>query len=133
MKEIIDLHKLVGKRPSPCVIAATFCRLTDVLRWIPTGLRILLCSKPFQTVGMMSYGIYLWQQFFTARDHALLFGRHIFDRHVAILLFPLLFVIVPLSYFWIEQPAFRYGGALSQRAKRKLVPVGVDPEGAVAA
>lgn len=81
-------------------------------------LRFLLCSKPLQTVGMMSYGIYLWQQFFTAPSYTYRFGSHIFGGHVLILLFPLLFVIVPLSYFCIEQPAIRYGRAVSQKEKQ---------------
>ncbi len=94
-------------------------------------LRVLLLSKPFQTVGMMSYGIYLWQQFFTARNHAYQFGSHILGGHVSFLLFPLLFVIVPLSYFCIEQPAIRYGRVLSQEAKGTSVRVGVNRSGTV--
>ncbi len=75
-------------------------------------LRAVLCSKPFQAVGVTSYGIYLWQQFFTVRERCFLFGSH-----VAPLLLPLLFFVVPLSSFLIEKPAMRYGRSLSQRAR----------------
>jgi peptidoglycan/LPS O-acetylase OafA/YrhL len=76
-------------------------------------LRALLCSKPLQAVGLTSYGIYLWQQPFTA-------PREYFVGQAVIItyLLPLLFLIVPLSYFLVEKPAMRYGKSLSRRTHR---------------
>jgi peptidoglycan/LPS O-acetylase OafA/YrhL len=76
-------------------------------------LRAFLRSKPVQAVGLTSYGIYLWQQLFTAPTRYFVgHGRFI------LLLLPLLCLIVPLSYFLIEKPAMRYGKFLSQRTRK---------------
>ncbi len=81
-------------------------------RW----LRAFLRSKPVQAIGITSYGIYLWQQLFTARRFDFS-GAHEFMS----LMEPLLFVFFPLSYFLIEKPAMRLGKSLSQRAKRSTI------------
>jgi len=76
-------------------------------------LRALLCSPPVQAVGLTSYGIYLWQQFFSApKEYFAGSGT------VVPFLLPLLCVIVPISYILVEQPAMRYGRFLSERARR---------------
>ena len=74
-------------------------------------LRSLLCCKAAQAIGITSYGIYLWQQLFTAP------ARVFTGYGQVILLFPLLCVIVPLSYFLVEKPAMRYGKGLSRRVR----------------
>jgi len=76
------------------------------------GLRVFLCSKPMQAVGLTSYGIYLWQQLFTA-------PKEFFAGTGVVIpfLLPLLCLIVPMSYLLIEQPAMRYGKFLSRRAR----------------
>lgn len=81
-------------------------------RW----LRAFLLSKPAQAVGVTSYGIYLWQQMFTGRRFQFS-GAHEFTS----LMYPLLFLVVPLSYFVIEKPAIRLGKSLSQRARRSTI------------
>jgi peptidoglycan/LPS O-acetylase OafA/YrhL len=78
-------------------------------------LRAVLCSKPMQAIGLTSYGIYLWQQLFTAAP----------DRYTARgaalgYLLPALLVIIPVSYFFLEKPAMRMGRALSRRARETL-------------
>jgi len=73
-------------------------------------LRRLLCSGPFQALGITSYGIYLWQQLFTAPSQYFAGPGRIIPY-----LLPLLCVVVPLSYFKIERPLMRYGRSLSQR------------------
>jgi len=82
-------------------------------------LRAFLCSKPVQAVGLTSYGIYLWQQPFTAPKTYFSLGgeQQYFSEagQIIPLLLPLLCVIVPLSYFLIEKPAIRYGKSLSRR------------------
>ena len=75
-------------------------------------LRALLCARPVQAMGLTSYGIYLWQQVFN--------GPKNFYAGWGIVLWyllPLLLVIVPLSYYFVEKPAMRYGKMLSKRAR----------------
>ena len=72
-------------------------------------LRALLCSQPMQAVGLTSYGIYLWQQLFTAPKTYFYGGGQMIT-----LFLPLLCVIVPLSYVLIERPSMRYGKSLSR-------------------
>lgn len=73
-------------------------------------LRAFLCSKPVQGIGLTSYGIYLWQQLFTAPKTYFSSTGQIIS-----MLLPLLCLIVPLSYFILEKPAMRYGKSFSQR------------------
>jgi peptidoglycan/LPS O-acetylase OafA/YrhL len=75
-------------------------------------LRALLCSKPFQAIGLTSYGIYIWQQAFTGPSE-----YYVGPAVIIPYLLPLLFLIVPLSYFFVEKPAMRYGKYLSRRAQ----------------
>ncbi len=76
-------------------------------------LRIFLCSKPMQAIGLTSYGIYLWQQLFTAPIR----GNFPSESRIISLLLPVLCLIVPLSYLLVEKPAMRYGKFLSQRTR----------------
>jgi peptidoglycan/LPS O-acetylase OafA/YrhL len=75
-------------------------------------LRRFLCAKPVQAVGVTSYGIYLWQQLFTAKKADFYAAGRLIPS-----LLPLLFLIIPFSYFCIEKPAMRLGRTLSQKAK----------------
>jgi peptidoglycan/LPS O-acetylase OafA/YrhL len=79
-------------------------------------LRAFLCSKPVQAVGLSSYGIYLWQQLFTAPPETYSGAGEIIPR-----LLPLLFLIVAVSYYFIEMPAIRFGKSLSQRRTTKTI------------
>jgi peptidoglycan/LPS O-acetylase OafA/YrhL len=75
-------------------------------------LRAFLCWKPIQAIGLTSYGIYLWQQLFTAPSRFYTAsGRPI------MWLLPLLFVVIPFSYLLIEKPAMRFGKRLSSRVR----------------
>lgn len=87
-------------------------------------LRAILTSRPFQAVGLTSYGLYLWQQLFTApkANFSPTSGR------IIPLLLPLLCLIVPLSYFFIEKPAMRYGKLLSRQARKVLTDSGATTE-----
>ena len=75
-------------------------------------LRAFLCSKAVQAVGVTSYGIYLWQELFTAPATDYGFS----GKPVAFLL-PLLFAVVPLSYLFVEKPAMRLGKRLTERIR----------------
>ncbi|HZD51284.1 MAG TPA: acyltransferase [Silvibacterium sp.] len=75
-------------------------------------LKTWLCTKPLQAVGLTSYGIYLWQQLFTAPVAFYSGAGVIIPRLV-----PLLFGIIPLSYFLVEKPAMRLGKRLSNPAR----------------
>jgi peptidoglycan/LPS O-acetylase OafA/YrhL len=81
-------------------------------------LRAFLRSAPAQAVGITSYGVYLWQQLFTAPR-----GYFPIASWAATMLLPLLFLVVPLSYYWIEKPAMRYGQLLSRRARESRICV----------
>jgi peptidoglycan/LPS O-acetylase OafA/YrhL len=76
-------------------------------------LRAALCSRPIQAIGVTSYGIYLWQQIFTAGPIKFTPG----GAAIAHLL-PLLFIVVPLSYFLLEKPAMQFGKTLSRKLRR---------------
>jgi len=80
-------------------------------------LKVLLCAKPIQSVGITSYGVYLWQQIFTG-------PLVIYSGAGAIIpyLLPALIAIVPISYFVVEKPAMRLGKSLSAavQSKRRL-------------
>jgi peptidoglycan/LPS O-acetylase OafA/YrhL len=76
-------------------------------------LREFLCWKPIQAVGLTSYGIYLWQELFTAPSKF----YSVSGKPISYLL-PLLFVIVPLSYLFIEKPAMRLGRSLAERVRQ---------------
>lgn len=76
--------------------------LSDLLRW-----------KPIQFVGLMSYGIYLWQQLFTAPSKFYPPS----GEPIAHLL-PLLLVIAPVSYLFFEKPAMRLGRTLSEEVRQ---------------
>jgi peptidoglycan/LPS O-acetylase OafA/YrhL len=79
-------------------------------------LRSVLCSRPMQAIGLTSYGIYLWQQLFTAnRENYLGSGVLLWYG------LPLLLIIVPLSYRFVELPAMRYGKTWSTRAREALL------------
>jgi peptidoglycan/LPS O-acetylase OafA/YrhL len=74
-------------------------------------LRAVLCSRVMQAIGLTSYGIYLWQQLFTAPS-----TEYNSSGEFLLRLLPLLCLIVPASYFLVEKPAMRYGRYLSRRA-----------------
>jgi peptidoglycan/LPS O-acetylase OafA/YrhL len=81
-------------------------------------LRSFLCSRPVQAIGLTSYGIYLWQELFTAPKNLFFGGARIIPY-----LSPLLCVVVAGSYFLIEKPAMAYGRVLSKRARDGAVSV----------
>jgi peptidoglycan/LPS O-acetylase OafA/YrhL len=65
-----------------------------------------------QAIGIASYGIYLWQQIFTAGPVKLT------PRGAAIgTMQPLIFIVIPLSYFFLEKLAMRFGKTLSRRVR----------------
>jgi peptidoglycan/LPS O-acetylase OafA/YrhL len=76
-------------------------------------LRRVLRSRVMQAIGVASYGIYLWQQLFTAPSDTFAKGGTVIPW-----LWPVLMLIVASSYFWIEKPAIRFGQLLSKRAKQ---------------
>jgi peptidoglycan/LPS O-acetylase OafA/YrhL len=79
-------------------------------------LRAFLCWKPVQAVGLTSYGIYLWQELLTAPS-----GFYTASGKPISRMLPLLFVIIPLSWFFIEKPAMRLGRSLSEKVRGEPV------------
>lgn len=76
-------------------------------------LRRFLRSRIMQAIGVASYGIYLWQQLFTAS-----MDRYSKGGAAIPWLWPVLMLVVAGSYFCIEKPAIRFGQSLSKRAKQ---------------
>jgi peptidoglycan/LPS O-acetylase OafA/YrhL len=97
----------------PLAIALVLIFSLDRGEW----LRRFLRWRPIQAVGLTSYGIYLWQQLFTAPSKFFTASGHPIS-----FLLPLLFVIVPLSYLFVEKPAMRLGRSLAEGVR--LAPVG---------
>jgi peptidoglycan/LPS O-acetylase OafA/YrhL len=94
---------------APAGIGLTLMYSLERGKW----LRAVLCSKPMQAIGVTSYGVYLWQQLFTGP-----LDRYTPRGMAVAYMLPLLLVIVPASYFFLEKPAMRLGRALSQRARK---------------
>ena len=57
---------------------------------------IVLESRPLRYIGTLSYSLYIWQQFFVARNTPLPFNR--------LLAIPLAFIAAAASYYLIENP-----------------------------
>jgi peptidoglycan/LPS O-acetylase OafA/YrhL len=71
-------------------------------------LRGVLCSRPVQAIGLTSYGLYLWQQLFTAPWYYFVGSA----SQTILRWSPSLLVIVPVSYYLIERPAMRCSKSL---------------------
>jgi len=75
----------------------------------------------------------LWQQLFTGpqtflSDTGQFIPTFLGAGRIIPQLLPLLCLIVPLSYFFIEKPAMRYGKFLSRRTRRDSIPVGANSD-----
>lgn len=69
-----------------------------------------------QRVGLISYSVYLWQQFSTGRPQ--IYGDHM------MLYVPFLFIVpAAISYFFIEKPIINIGHRLSDFIKGRLKSV----------
>ena len=81
-----------------------------------------LCCKPMQAIGATSYGIYLWQQLFTAPRVFLsdtgAVPNFSASGEVITNCLPFLLAIVPASFLLIEKPAMRLGKKLSLKEKQ---------------
>lgn len=75
-------------------------------------LRSFLCWKPVQAVGLTSYGLYIWQQLFSGAP-----PNYLGPGRMIPFLLPLLGIIVPASYFFLEEPSRRLGKRLSRRKR----------------
>jgi peptidoglycan/LPS O-acetylase OafA/YrhL len=78
-------------------------------------LRLVLCSKPMQAIGLTSYGIYLWQEIFTGYA-----DRYTARGSILGYLLPLMVIVIPVSYRFLEKPAMRKGRLLSQRVRESI-------------
>jgi peptidoglycan/LPS O-acetylase OafA/YrhL len=99
---------LFGSLIYPPIVGLTLLFSVENRGWLSR----FLCSPPLQKIGVMSYGAYLWQELFTASD-ASYAAKGFWIRNGL----PLLLIVVPLSYTFIEKPAMRLGKRLSERAK----------------
>jgi peptidoglycan/LPS O-acetylase OafA/YrhL len=70
-----------------------------------------IAARALAKIGLVSYGLYLWQQLFLASP-----GHYI---HLTLLTHTYLLVpVVLVSYFVVERPFIRLGAALSKRLSR---------------
>jgi len=88
------------------------CMLVSVIYWPDSGLFRVLEAWPLRLVGKISYGLYLWQQFFLRASPA----DHLAGALVHFLLgIVLTFLAAAMSYYFLEQPVLAYGRAVSRR------------------
>lgn len=84
-------------------------------------LRVQLSSKPTKALGLISQGIYLWQQLSTApTSYWSATGEHMYSSpagQIILLLFPLLCLIAPSSEFLHDKPAIRHAKRWSRRPR----------------
>jgi peptidoglycan/LPS O-acetylase OafA/YrhL len=62
----------------------------------------LLNNPVLQFIGMISYSLYIWQQFFTG-------APMYYSQNSWLLDFPMMFVVATLSYYFIERSSIRLG------------------------
>jgi len=88
-----------------CEIAAAVLIVSVVNR--PRGLLARALSlRPLVHLGVISYGLYLWN-LLPGQTWTLLVGRHA-GTAGTVVLFAVIFVAVELSYRYVEQPAMRW-------------------------
>jgi len=64
-----------------------------------SSVRVLLCNRMLRHIGRVSYGLYLWQQLFTANPAARWGALQVFPVNVAAS-----FTIAEISYHFVERP-----------------------------
>lgn len=81
-----------------------------------------LCWPPMRIIGITSYALYLWQELFTGTSSNYMgTGRYI------PYMFPLLLLIVPVSWVVIEKPSMALGKTLSRRWRKAPFTNSVEP------
>ena len=106
-----DLYESIFMPPAIALVLVSSLEKGELLRRF-------LCSWPMQAIGLTSYGVYLWQQLFTAPSRFYNGSGRQNER-----LLPLLLVIIPISYFFIERPSMRLGRRLAERYRKESSPV----------
>ena len=66
-----------------------------------------LTTPPLLFLGMISYSLYLWQELFTA-------GRYLYVSNSFLLIWPLMFVVATLSYYFVERTCVQLGKAFAR-------------------
>jgi peptidoglycan/LPS O-acetylase OafA/YrhL len=125
LRNVVLVNGLFHSLAEPLAIGLVLLYSTQSGAW----LRAFLCNRVTQAIGITSYGIYLWQELFTGPIES-------YQGSGAALayLLPLLFVIVPASYLFLEKRAMEMGKSLSrkvrQRMLERLATTARSPEGA---
>ena len=76
-----------------------------------------LCWRPLRAIGITSYTVYLWQQLFTAKPESFRGAGHLIPYF-----FPVMFLMVPLSWILLEKRLIRLGKTLSRRVRATPPP-----------
>jgi peptidoglycan/LPS O-acetylase OafA/YrhL len=127
LRDAVLVNGLFHSLAEPLTIGLVLLYSTQRGAW----LRAFLCCRATQAVGITSYGIYLWQELFTGPVE----NYHKAGAALAYLL-PLLCVVVPVSYLFVEKPAMQVGKMLSRRTRQRMLdraadkahsPKGADP------
>lgn len=116
-RDAVLVNGLFHSLAEPLAIGLVLLYSTERGAW----LRTILCSRAIQAVGITSYGIYLWQELFTGPIE----NYHTAGAALADLL-PLLCVVVPVSYLFVEKPAMKVGKFLSRRMRQKMLDRAAD-------
>jgi peptidoglycan/LPS O-acetylase OafA/YrhL len=90
-----------------------------------------LAMPPLVFIGMISYSLYLWQQFFMAPR-----WLYISDPDSLLLIPPLMFVVATLSYYLVERPSVQLGkrlvdwqdGLIEKKSHHRHSPDGLIPK-----
>jgi peptidoglycan/LPS O-acetylase OafA/YrhL len=94
------------------------CMLASLIYWPESALFRVLESLPLCWTGKISYGLYLWQQFFLRGSSADNLRGALVDFLPGI---ALTFLAAALSYYALERPLLAYGRALSLRLQTRLL------------
>ena len=99
------------------------CILASVIYWEGSRIFRVLESAPLRWMGRISYGLYLWQQFFLVPQSAatLSAAAEVFLPRIA-----LAFAAATANYYLMELPLLNYGRAVSRRIR--IVSRGARPE-----
>jgi peptidoglycan/LPS O-acetylase OafA/YrhL len=112
---VTSVWAVIGSAPAVSTIAQAMllpALMISVIHWEPSWLYSVLESVPARWIGRISYGLYLWQQFFLVGHAAptAVAAVQEFIPGIAITV-----CVATLSYHVMERPLLQFGRGISQR------------------